>query len=67
MSAHRQTVRQAGKAYTTGLHEFCQIEDCGITFHIGIGGTDNLPHISLGYTFQERIDFQLLRANTVKG
>ena len=60
-------MRQAGKAHATGFHEFCQIEDCGITFHIGIGGTDNLLHTPLGHTFQERIDFQLLRANTIKG
>src|SRR5207249_8651683 len=33
----------------------------------GIGGADNLPHIPLGHTFLERIDLQLLRANTVKG
>src|SRR5712691_1856306 len=67
MSAHRQTMRQAGQAHATGLHEFCQIEDRGITFHSGIGSADNLPHIPLGHPFQERIDFQLLRANTVKG
>ena len=60
-------MRQAGKAHTTGLHEFGQIKNRSITFHIGIGGTDNLPYIPLGHTFQERIDFQLLRANTVKG
>ena len=66
MPAHRQTVRQAGETYATGFHEFRQVEDRGITFHIGIGGADNLPHIPLSHTFEERIDFQLLRANTIK-
>ena len=66
MPTHGQTVRQAREAHATGFHELRQVQDGGIAFHVGVSSADDLTYATPGDAFEQGVDLELFRTNTIQ-